>query len=185
LSSQLIPPPRPASIYALTCGCSLLLLGSIADVVGSRPMYLIGCLLQSVFTLACGLSRNGTQLIIFRALAGVAISFCLPSAVSIITNTFPTGKRRNAAFASMGGGQPIGFSLGLTLGGVFADSIGWRWGFYVAAMFNTIVFLLAIWGLPKNLDTGPVTWRRLVYDIDWVGAIIASTALAMMSYVFA
>lgn len=66
-------------------------------------MYLVGSMLQSAFTLGCGLATTGTQLILFRALAGVAISFCLPSAVSIITQTFPSGKRRNIAFASMGG----------------------------------------------------------------------------------
>lgn len=112
-------------MYALTCGCTLLVLGSIADVVGSRIMYLTGCVLQSIFTLACGLARNGLQLILFRALAGIAISFCLPSAVSIITNTFPPGQRRNISFASMGAGQPVGFTIGLALGGVFSDSIGW------------------------------------------------------------
>ncbi|KAF2835726.1 integral membrane protein [Patellaria atrata CBS 101060] len=177
----------PASVYSLTCGCTLLLLGSISDVVGCRIMYLIGCALQSVFTLASGLARNGNEFIAFRALAGIAISFCLPSAVSIITNTFPTGKRRNIAFASMGGGQPIGFSVGLTMGGVFADTVGWRWGFYVAAILNTVILILAIWGLPRNIDRHrePATWERLVWDIDWIGAMIASASLAMMSYVFA
>ncbi|KAF2101784.1 integral membrane protein [Rhizodiscina lignyota] len=176
----------PASIYALTCGCTLLLLGSIADVVGSRHMYLLGCALQSAFTLACGLSQNGPQLILFRALAGIAISFCLPSAVSIITNSFAPGKRRNVAFAAMGGGQPIGFTIGLTLGGVFADTIGWRWGFYTAAIMNTIILVVAIWGLPKTIgENDPITWKRLGSDIDWVGAILASSALAMLSYVFA
>jgi MFS family permease len=148
-------------------------------------MYLIGCFLQSVFTLACGLSQNGIQLIIFRALAGIAISFCLPSAVSIITSTFPEGKRRNIAFASMGGGQPIGFSLGLTLGGVLSDSIGWRWGFYIAAIINTVILALAIYGLPRNIDSqDPITWTRLRSDIDWVGAFISSVSLALLSYAF-
>jgi MFS family permease len=177
---------RPASIYALTCGCSLLLLGSISDVVGPRNMYLLGCALQSAFTLACGLSQSGGQLILFRALAGIAISFCLPSAVSIITNSFEPGKRRNVAFASMGGGQPIGFSIGLTLGGVFADSIGWRWGFYIAAILNTIVLVTGIWALPKTeSENEPITWNRLNTEVDWVGAFIATCSLAMMSYVFA
>ena len=149
-------------------------------------MYLIGCVLQSAFTLACGLSQNGTQLILFRALAGIAISFCLPSAVSIITNTLPEGKPRNIAFAAMGGGQPIGFSLGLALGGVFADSIGWRWGFHIAAIINTVIFAVALWGLPKNIgEAAAVSWQRLAYDVDWVGAAIASISLAMFSYVLA
>jgi MFS family permease len=176
---------RPVSIYALTCGCTLLLLGSVSDVVGSRPMYLTGCVLQSGFTLACGLSQTGTQLIVFRAFAGVAISFCLPSAVSIITSTFPEGKGRNVAFASMGGGQPIGFSLGLVLGGVFADTIGWRWAFHLCAIINTIVFAVAFFGLPKLAEKQTQVLYRLKTEIDWVGIALGSTSLALLSYCFA
>ncbi|KAH7118903.1 major facilitator superfamily domain-containing protein [Dendryphion nanum] len=174
----------PISVYALTCGCTLLLLGSIADVVGSRPMYLTGCVLQSGFTLASGLSQTGTQMIVFRALGGVAISFCLPTAVSIITSTFPEGKRRNIAFASLGAGQPIGFSLGLTLGGVFNDTIGWRWGFHLCAIVNSAVFVVALFGLPKVDEKQPHMWSRLKTEIDWVGIFIGAASLAMLSYSF-
>ncbi|KAF2424447.1 integral membrane protein [Tothia fuscella] len=176
----------PASIFSLTCGCTLLLSGSVADVVGPRYMYLLGSFLQSVFTLACGLSRTTGQLIIFRGLAGVASSLCLPSAVSIITTTFAEGKRRNISFAAMGGGQPVGFAIGLALGGVFADSIGWKWGFYIASILNTIVLLIAVWGLPKNEGVHAIpSWNRLVVEIDWVGAVCISVSLAMLSYILA
>lgn len=175
---------RPISIYALTCGCTLLLLGSIADVVGSRPMYLIGCFLQSGFTLACGLAETSTQIIVFRGFAGIAISFCLPSAVSIITSTFPQGKSRNIAFASMGGGQPIGFSVGLVLGGVFAETIGWRWAFHISAIINSAVFVMAFFGLPKVADKKADIWTRIKNDIDWVGILIGSASVALLSYCF-
>lgn len=187
---------RPSSIYFLTAGCTLLLFGSLADVVGSRTMYLIGCGLQSIITLACGLVRTSTQLIIFRALAGLAISCCLPSAVSIITNTFPLGGRRNIAFGAMGGGQSVGFVLGMVFGGVFTGTIGWRWGFHAAAVINTLVFFTALFGLPKRAahvadagdaaSGGVMSWRRqLRSNIDWVGNLIASTSLAMLAYVLA
>lgn len=146
-------------------------------------MYLIGSALQSAFTLACGLSTSGPQLILFRGLGGIATSMCLPSAVSIITNTFVPGKRRNIAFASMGGGQPLGFAIGLTLGGVFASTVGWRWAFHCATIINTGILILAVWGLPKS-KTVP-TWSRLRYEIDWIGALIASTSLALLCYVLA
>lgn len=184
-SIELTDVPRPLSIYALTCGCTLLLLGSVSDVVGSRPMYLTGCVLQSGFTLACGLAQTGTQLIVFRAFAGISISFCLPSAVSIITSTFPEGKSRNIAFASMGGGQPIGFSIGLVLGGVFSDTIGWRWGFHISAIINTMIFVIAFFGLPKIDDKQPRIVHRLKTEIDWVGIGVGSASLALLSYCFA
>lgn len=177
---------RPASIYALTCGCSLLLLGSVADVVGSRPMYLLGCILQCLFTLACGVSNTGPELIVFRGLSGIAASFCLPSAVSIINSSFPVGRRRNRAFAWMGGGQPIGYSIGLTLGGSIASTVGWQWGFFLASIVNLAVSILASWQLPRNEQNSPtVYWKKLISDVDWLGALIASACLAMLSYVLA
>lgn len=148
-------------------------------------MYLIGCGLQCMFTLGIGLSQNGLQLLVFRGLSGIAISFCLPSAVSIVTASLPTGPWRNTAFASMGGGQPVGFSIGLVAGGVLAGTVGWRWGYYIFAIFNAVIFVVAIYGQPKSRRDRPVTWQRIAYEIDWVGAMIPSTALAMLSYVLA
>lgn len=148
-------------------------------------MYLVGWVLQSGFTLGCGLAQNGVQLIVFRALSGIAVSFCLPSAVSIITNTFPEGKSRNIAFASMGGGQPIGFSIGLVLGGVFTDTIGWRWGFHILAILNTIFCIIALFGLPKFEEKQGQVLRRLRTEIDWIGIAMGSASMALLSYCFA
>ena len=185
----------PSSIQALTSGCSLLIAGSVADALGSRFMYLVGCVLQAAFILGCGLSESSTQIILFRALSGIAISLCLPSAVAIITRSF-VGKRRDMAFACMGGGQPVGFAVGLAIGGVLTDTIGWRWCFFIAAIFNVVLFAMAVWGLPKSIDapadapgtaylTWSQKWEQIKHEIDWVGAIIASASLAMISYVFA
>ncbi len=149
-------------------------------------MYLAGCALLTVFTLGCGLARTGAQLIVFRAFSGIAISFCLPSAVSIITSAFSAGQRRNIAFSSLGAAQPVGFSLGLVLGGVLTDRIGWRYGYYIVAIANVITLFTAVWGLPRQRgEMMPITWKRLIYDIDWIGAFIASSSLGMLSYVFA
>ncbi|KAK5070103.1 hypothetical protein LTR64_001938 [Lithohypha guttulata] len=175
----------PVSIYSLTCGCTLILAGAVADVVGSRVMYLLGTFLQSIFTMACGLSRTSLQLIIFRGFAGVAISFCLPSAVSLIMHYFSSGRRRNLAFAVMGGGQPIGFTLGLVMGGGLTDSLGWQVGFYLGAGINTVLFLLALFSLPQIKRQQSLTLQRLKTDIDWIGAFVLSTSLALLLYVFA
>ncbi|KFY89735.1 hypothetical protein V500_05524 [Pseudogymnoascus sp. VKM F-4518 (FW-2643)] len=178
----------PVTIYSLTCGCTLLICGSISDVVGSRLMFLLGCFLQGISTLACGLSKTGTQLIVFRAFSGIAASFCLPSAVSLINEVFPPGKSRNIAFASMGGAQPVGFGLGLVLGGIITGTIGWPWGFYIASVSNFLMVLLCGWQLPRSTyqsETSRNVWQRMVSDIDWAGVTMVSTALAIISYIIA
>ncbi|EGC44990.1 integral membrane protein [Histoplasma capsulatum var. duboisii H88] len=176
----------PASVFGLTCGCTLLLSGSIGDLIGSRRVYLTGGLLLSAFTLGCGLARTGIQLIMFRAISGIAISMCLPTAVSIITSSFPKGKRRNVAFACLGAAQPVGFSIGLTLGGVLVDTLGWRYGFYIVSGAIAPFLLLAFWGIPKDpRKTAPITRQRLASEIDWVGNVCISASLGMFSYSFA
>ena len=177
---------RPASVSALTCGCTLLLSGSLSDVLGSRLMFLTGCALNVAFTLGCGLAQTGLQLILFRAFCGISMSLALPAATSIITSTFPTGKARNIAFACLGATQPVGFSIGLVLGGVLIQSVGWRVGYYICAAVNLLLTLETFFGVPKDAPNAePITWRRLVFAVDWVGASLASTSLGLLSYVFA
>lgn len=108
---------------------------------------------------------------------------CLPSAVSIISENFSPGKLRNLAFSFIGGGQPIGFGLGMLMGGVCADTIGLRWGFHSAAIANTIAFLLSWWQLPQNKQNG-INWA-LLFAIDWLGAIVISAGLALLSLALA
>ena len=151
-------------------------------------MFLLGCFLQGISTLASGLSKTGTQLIVFRAFSGVASSFCLPSAVSLINEVFPPGKSRNIAFASMGGAQPVGFGLGLVLGCVITGTIGWQWGFYIAAISNFLMVLLCGWQLPRSTyqsEKSRNVWQGLLSDIDWAGVTMVSAALAIISYIIA
>lgn len=144
-------------------------------------MYLAGCLFQTAFSLACGLSQTSAQIITFRAFAGVASSFLLPSVVSIVSKSFPDGKQRNMAFALLGGSQPLGFSLGLLLGGLLPD---WRWGFHLAAIISGIILVLAFWTLPRRNWNKSDVWVYLKHEIDWAGISIGSASFGLLSYAF-
>ncbi|KFY40060.1 hypothetical protein V494_03671 [Pseudogymnoascus sp. VKM F-4513 (FW-928)] len=177
----------PASVSALACGCTLLLSGSIADVAGGRRIYLIGVFLMAVTTIACGVCKTSIQLILFRAAQGVALSLCLPSSVILITSNIPTGSWRNIAFACLGAGQPVGFSVGLVIGGVFVEAIGWRYGYYIAAILTAIIFVISIFGVPVDQAAESQSlraiFRRMGTEIDWIGCMLLSTSLGLFSYV--
>ncbi|CAG7960897.1 unnamed protein product [Penicillium olsonii] len=185
-----IPPDLqlwPASAFALACGCLLLPCGAVADVLGCRRSCLLGGLLQTVSALGAGRAATSTQLIAWRVTGGLAASFCLPGAIGAAGHAFPASsspRRRSIAFAAMGGGSAVGFGLGLVLGGVFSDTVGWRWGFYATAILNAAVLALAVWALPHtidgNLDKASIS--RLAHDVDWVGAGLISACLAILSY---
>ncbi|KAK6815239.1 hypothetical protein RU639_008582 [Aspergillus parasiticus] len=162
----------PTAAFPLACGCMLLPCGAAADVLGCQRACLLGGLLQTASALGAELSTTGTQRIVRRVIVGLAASFCLPSAVGVTAHVFPANsspRRRSIAFAAMGGGQAVGFELGLALGGVFSDTIGWRWGFYVTAILNSAVLALALWAIPKSADGGPLgkaSLTCLCWDVD-------------------
>ncbi|KAL4977939.1 major facilitator superfamily domain-containing protein [Aspergillus desertorum] len=113
---------------------------------------------------------------------------CLPDSMSLVTASFPPGRRRNIAFAATGMGQPLGYALGLILVGVFTGTIGWRWGFYITAIVVAVLFVASFYVLPEDgLDTkfSKDTWRRLAYDIHWVGVGILALAFGLLSYALA
>lgn len=165
------------------CACTLLLFGSLADAFGSHRVYLLGIVLQTAFTLGTALVHTSTQLLVCRALAGLAQAAILPSSVGLIVRTCPEGRMRNIAFASMGSGQPLGFSIGLVMAGGLIESLGWRSGFYVAAGINLFVCVLALFSLAGPARAAPVDWQSLKGSIDWAGTMVMTTLLALVSYV--
>lgn len=85
----------------------------------------------------------------------------------------------------MGAGQPFGFCVGLVLGGLFTDTIGWRAGYYICAAANFAFAGISFWSLPKDLQGSHHVLKRLREELDWIGAAIVSTSLGMLSYVLA
>lgn len=179
----------PQSVYGLTSGAALLIAGAVADIIGARPLELLGIFLLGSFTLACGLAQTGVQLVVFRAIQGVCLAMHLPASVSIISTALPSGKTRNVAFACLGLSQPLGFSVGLVLSGIMIERSGWRSGFYLSGGGTLVAAIAAYWALPKVNTAvaaeGRSTWERLRKDVDWVGGIIASGGLAILAYVLA
>jgi MFS family permease len=179
----------PSSVYGLTSGAALLIAGSIADIVGARSVELTGITFLGIFTLACGFAESGAQLVVFRALQGVALALHLPASVAIITGAVPSGRARNLGFACLGFSQPLGFAVGLVLSGIMIERAGWRIGFYLTGGCLLAVAVGAMWTLPKlpsqNKDGVVALWKTVGREIDWVGGLISSGGLAILAYVLA
>jgi MFS family permease len=178
----------PLSVYGLTCGSMLLMAGSITDVVGPRRVELVAAFLLGVFVLVCGVADTGLQLTLFRAFQGVAMAMHLPAAVSIVAGTIPKGKARNMSFAALGFARDIGYSVGLVLSGFLIDTRGWRLNFYLAGGAVLVLVAVAAWSLPEEksgTETTKNLLRQLLEKVDWAGAIIISTGLALLAYVLA
>jgi MFS family permease len=177
----------PTSVFYLTAGSCLMLAGSITDVLGTRPMVLTANILLAASSLACGLAQNGGELIAFRGLQGISNAIAVPASISIISTSVEYGQSRNLGFSCLGFSGPLGFLLGLVLGGVFVDGIGWRPAFYLVAAASFALAVVGFWVLPKvpRPTHGRSIGNQLTLGIDWIGTLISTTGLVTFSYALA
>lgn len=114
----------------------------------------------------------------------------IPASVSIIAGAVPTGRARNIGFSCLGLSQPLGFSFGMVASGIMIERIGWRSGFYLSGAAILTAAVASWWTLPKvkteagGLKIGDLL-KKLWKEVDWVEGTIASSGLALLSYVLA
>ena len=106
----------------------------------------ISLILWSLMTAVSGLAQNFGQLLLARIGVGVGEAGCTPAAHSLISDMVPI-ERRSSAIAFYGLGIPIGSLLGVAIGGVLAETVGWR---------HAVMFV----GLPGVVMAG-VVWLLL------------------------
>ncbi|MFB9236580.1 MFS transporter [Plantactinospora siamensis] len=116
--------------YVLGYGGLLLLGGRVADLLGRRRIFLIALAAFAAASLLGGLVDDGTLLIATRFVKGLAAAFTAPTALSILTTTFPEGPARNRALSIFSVFGASGYSSGLVMGGLLTG-LGWRWTFLI------------------------------------------------------
>lgn len=130
------------SAYAIGYGLVQLLYGYIGDRYGKRKVIAIAataCMLGSLGTAA---STSLSALIGFRALTGVTAAGVIPLSLAWLGDTVRYEKRQ-ATIAQFLTGTISGLIGGQILGGVFADTVGWRWLFVLLAiLFGAVGGLL-------------------------------------------
>ncbi|WP_030669592.1 MFS transporter [Streptomyces cellulosae] len=159
--------------YALAFGGLLLLGGKAGDLFGRRRMFQVGIIVFTLASLLGGLAPNEGLLIGARVLQGIGAAIAAPSALALITTTFPAGKPRNTAmgvYAAMAG---VGATVGLLLGGILTDGLDWRWVFFV-----NIPIGLAVLAGTKTL----VEAERHPGRLDIPGAITGTGGLIALVY---
>ena len=105
------------SAYALTFGGLLLLGGRAADLLGRRRVFMVGLVVFASASLLCGLAWSPAGLLAARAIQGVGAAIMTPTALSIISTTFPEGPERNKALGIWGMLGGLGATAGWLIGG--------------------------------------------------------------------
>ncbi|UJR11336.1 hypothetical protein I4U23_015517 [Adineta vaga] len=134
------------SSYLITAGVCSLLWDPLSDRFGRKIILLISFAVFTAFTIVCALSRTIVVLLIFRSLQGGAISASLVVGQSIVVDMYPSEKLGLAMGLFL---VPllVGPILSPFIGGILANSFGWRSTFaalIIMAVISTIIILIFV-----------------------------------------
>ncbi len=130
------------SFFAVIYGLSQLIYGPLGDRFGKFRTVVLATLGCSLGSVASALAGSLDALLAGRVLAALCAAAIIPMTMAWIGDTVPYAQRQET-LARVGLGTTLGLVSGQLLGGLMADTLGWRWAFaLLAGLFTAVGFLL-------------------------------------------
>ncbi len=160
--------------YILVYAVLLITAGRLGDLYGPKRLFLIGMVIFTAASVACGFAQDPAQMIVFRILQGLGGALLTPQTLSVLTVIFPADKR-GAAFGIWGAVAGVATLAGPVLGGWLVTDFGWRWIFFV----NLPVGIVAVVGAVIVM---PDLRLNREHRLDWVGTFLVTAALLLITF---
>ncbi len=151
--------------------------GFLGRALGTRLLFCISAVGFSVASLLCAFSWDITSLIVFRALQGFTGAAMIPTVMATLYLAFPQ-RLQPMTGAMMGMVVTLAPSLGPTIGGIVAETLGWRALFWVNVLPGLLITLV-IWNTMASLDKPQF---NLLKKIDVVGLLGLAMFLGAAEY---
>jgi EmrB/QacA subfamily drug resistance transporter len=162
--------------YLITFGGFLLLGGRLGDLFGHRRLFLLGIVLFTLASLACGLASSQEFLVGARAVQGLGGAVVSAVALSLMMTLFTEPAERAKAMGVFGFVAAGGGSIGVLLGGVLTDLLNWHWIFLVNLPVGVMVVALSLVLIPAARGAAGAG------SLDVAGAVTVTASLMIAVY---
>ncbi|KAF8321751.1 MFS general substrate transporter [Clavulina sp. PMI_390] len=187
--------PGPSTLYPWV-GTSYLaaqtliqpILAKICVFAGFKSTLYFSVAIFMLASAGSGAAGSLYQLVVFRAFQGVGAGGIITVVWTILTKlVYPENRSRWQPFLSMT--WALSAAAGPLLGGVFSDTVSWRWGFFInlpAGALALGLVLPCLWRVKLDDDIGDSKCRsadakNVFWQFDFIGlALIAGGALMLM-----
>ena len=161
------------SAFLLASTVTMPIWGRLADLLGCRRTYLAGFAIFLVGSALSGLAQSMGQLIAFRALQGLGAGSLITLGMTIIGDLYDL-ERRAKMQGYFSGVWGVASLVGPLLGGFLADTVSWRWVFYINVPFGLLAAGAIGWGLRDEVRS-----RRPVV-FDHAGTLLFAGAISSL-----
>ena len=162
-------------IYGFMVAGFLMVMGSLGDRLGRRRMLLIGAAAFGAASVLAAFARSADELIVARAILGVAGATLAPSTLSLITSMFRDEGQRTFAISMWVMSFSVGAIIGPVVGGVLIQYFWWGAVFLAGVPIMLALLVLGPFLLPEHRN--PETGR-----IDLSSALLSLVAVLTLIY---
>ena len=174
---------RTVSLFAVAYGAMQLLFGPLGDRYGKFRVISVAVLACTLGNLLAALSDRWDLLLMARTVSGATAAGIIPLALAWVGDSV-SYERRQEVLSYIMVATLLGIALGQWSAGTLADTVGWRWAFWM----TTLGFLgLGAWMLYQSrirTDVDRLSSRqgflqgmKHVLGIRWARWILVLTAL--------
>ena len=162
--------------YLISFGGLLLLAGRLGDLLGRRRLFLAGVAIFTLASALCGLAPTEGLLTAARFVQGVGAAVVSSMVLGILVTLFKSREQTARAMSIYAFVASAGGSIGLLVGGVLTQALGWHWIFFINLPIGIAAFVFGAILIPEHQGAG------LRDGVDAWGAVLITAAPALAVY---
>ncbi|KAK0753841.1 major facilitator superfamily domain-containing protein [Schizothecium vesticola] len=168
------------SAYLLTACAFQPAFGRMFWLFSVKAAFLMAMFVFLLGSLLCGVAYSSMALIMGRAVTGLGSAGVLTGSFVIVAKAVPL--RSRPLFMSVVGSMfGLGASVGPLLGGVFTDTVTWRWCFYLNLLIGGAIMLaMGVFFQPWKNNHANRTVEARLKDLDLVGNVLLLGSFIML-----
>ncbi|KAJ0128926.1 hypothetical protein HZ326_27973 [Fusarium oxysporum f. sp. albedinis] len=169
----------------LPCGLSVIVSGSLADLLAPKPLLVGGFLWETLWMAiaAASVSLRLKALFFFaRAMQGLAAGVLVSASMSVLGRVYKPGIRKTRVFSLMAAFSPFGYWLGCLQAGALSAHLPWIFG-STAILFSflSLAAHLTIPALSPAQDSSD-SEAPSIHQFDYAGAGLASIGSTLIIF---
>ena len=156
LSVSVVAAGQIITLFALSYGLSSPILTALTGRVGRRTLLIASMAAFAVANLLAAAAPNYSALMAARVLLAFTAGLFVPGA-NALAGALVAPERRGRALAIVNSGLSIAVTLGVPLGAVVGNTLGWRMTFIGVAILAGLALIGLIFGLPRDVGASLTT----------------------------